>query len=91
MLLDNSYYNRIYVHLQMNPQHTIPTLVDGDFVMTESRAAALYLVSKYGGEKKAKLYPCDATAKAKVDQKVFFEMGTFNKAFGDCVVSSSFD
>ena len=39
----------------MNPQHTIPTLVDGDFVMTESRAAALYLVSKYSGEKKAKL------------------------------------
>jgi glutathione S-transferase len=54
--------------LQLNPQHTIPTLVDGDLVMTESRAAAVYLVSKYGGEKKEKLYPDDIVTKANVDQ-----------------------
>ena len=72
---------------QINPQHTIPTLVDGDFIMTESRAAAIYLVSKYGGEKKEKLYPGDLLSRANVDQRLFFDMGTFYKAFGDCVVS----
>jgi glutathione S-transferase len=34
-------------------------LVDGDLVLTESRAAAAYLISKYGNEKKEKLYPTD--------------------------------
>jgi glutathione S-transferase len=33
-------------YLKLNPQHNIPTLVDGDFVTNESRAAAANLVSK---------------------------------------------
>ena len=72
---------------QMNPQHTIPTLVDGDFILNESRAAAAYLINKYGGEKKDKLYPQDLKTRAIVDQRLYFDMGTFYKAFGDCVVS----
>ena len=34
--------------LAMNPQHNIPTVKDGEFIMNESRAAAAYLVNKYG-------------------------------------------
>ena len=30
--------------LSMNPAHTIPTMKDGDFVLTQSRAMVTYLV-----------------------------------------------
>jgi glutathione S-transferase len=62
-------------------------MVDGNIVLTESRAAAAYLVSKYGKNRKEQLYPSDPDTRAKVDQRMFFDMGTFYKAFGDCVVS----
>ena len=68
----------------MNPQHNIPTLKDGDFCMNESRAAAAYLVNKYG--KDDKLYPKEAQTRAVVDQRLYFDMGTFYKAFGDVMV-----
>ena len=29
----------------MNPSHTIPTMKDGDFVLTQSRAMVTYLVN----------------------------------------------
>lgn len=62
-------------------------MVDGDFVNNESRAAAAYLIRKYGGDKKDKLYPEGVTSRAIVDQRLYFDMGTFYKAFGECVVS----
>ena len=93
----------------MNPQHTVPTLKDGDFCMNESRAAATYLIrylifavclffliyhpsadyllilfSKYG--KDDKLYPKDVATRAVVDQRLYFDMGTFYKAVGDVMV-----
>jgi len=77
--------NRTPEYLKLNPQHNIPTLVDGEFVTNESRAAAAYLVNKYGGDKKNELYPECPEARAKVDQRMYFDMGTFNKAFGECV------
>merc|ERR1712088_175560 len=69
--------------LALNPMHTIPTMADGDFVMSESRAIAAYLVNKYG--KDDKLYPKDPEVRARVDQRLYFDMGVFYKAFGDCV------
>ena len=35
--------------LSLNPQHTVPVLVDGDHVVTESRAALVYLASTKQG------------------------------------------
>ena len=61
-------------------------MVDGDFVTNESRAAAAYLVNKHGGEKKNQIYPESPEDRAKVDQRMYFDMGTFYKAFGECVV-----
>ena len=71
----------------MNPQHTIPTMKDGDFCLNESRPIATYLISKYG--KDDKLYPKDVTTRAVVDQRLYFDMGVFYKAFGDNVVSTN--
>lgn len=70
-------------YLAMNPMHNIPTIKDGDFVMNESRAAAAYLVNKFGQDDS--LYPKDAETRARVDQRLYFDMGGFYKAFGDYV------
>ena len=70
----------------MNPQHTIPTMKDGDFCLNESRPTAIYLISKYG--KDDKLYPKDVTTRAIIDQRLYFDMGVFYKAYGDIIVSN---
>lgn len=67
--------------LKLNPQHTIPTLVDNGFPMWESRAIQIYLVEKYG--KDDSLYPKDPQKRAVVNQRLFFDMGTFYQRFGD--------
>merc|ERR1712198_396809 len=34
----------------MNPQHTVPTIKCGDYVLSESRAILSYLCEKFSGE-----------------------------------------
>ncbi|KAJ6647487.1 Glutathione S-transferase 1, isoform C [Pseudolycoriella hygida] len=65
--------------LKINPQHTIPTLVDGDLSLWESRAIIAYLVEKYG--KTDSLYPKDAAKRALVNQRMYFDMGTLYDRF----------
>ncbi|XP_050679349.1 glutathione S-transferase 1-like [Leptidea sinapis] len=60
-------------YLKMNPQHTIPTLVDDDFVVWDSHAIVTYLVTKYG--KDDSLYPTDAKKRAIIDQRLHFDTG----------------
>ncbi|XP_065366161.1 glutathione S-transferase 1-1-like [Calliphora vicina] len=67
--------------LKINPQHTIPTLVDGDFVLWESRAILVYLVEKYA--KSDSLFPKCPKKQAVINQLLYFDMGTLYKAFGD--------
>ena len=40
--------------MALNPLAGIPTLIDGDLVLTESNAILRYLANRYGGEE---LYP----------------------------------
>lgn len=61
--------------LKVNPQHTIPTLVDGDFTVWDSHAIGPYLAKTYG--KEDTLYPSDPKKKAIVDQRLYFDCGTF--------------
>ncbi|KAH8289028.1 hypothetical protein KR054_004305, partial [Drosophila jambulina] len=65
--------------VKLNPQHTIPTLVDNGFSIWESRAIAVYLVEKYG--KDDSLFPKDPKKQAVVNQRLYFDMGTLNDAF----------
>ncbi|KAF5279731.1 hypothetical protein FQA39_LY05421 [Lamprigera yunnana] len=57
----------------LNPLHTVPTLVDGDNVIIDSNAINIYLVEKY--DKNSTLYPSDPYQKALVNQILFFASG----------------
>lgn len=65
--------------IKLNPEHTLPTLVDNDFSIWESRAICVYLIEKYG--KNDSLYPKDAKTRALINQRLYFDMGTL---FKDC-------
>jgi len=49
-------------HLEVNPEGTMPTIKDDDFVLTESMAVTYYLARKYGGD----LGPVDLQEEAKI-------------------------
>ncbi|XP_058055715.1 glutathione S-transferase 1-like [Anopheles bellator] len=59
----------------LNPFHCVPTLVDNDLTLWESRAILVYLVDKYG-RTNSRLYPKDARTRAIINQRLFFDHGT---------------
>lgn len=67
--------------MQINPTHSLPTLVDDDgFVLWESRAILMYLATKY--DKSGKLYPAsDVQKRALVDRQLFFNATTLQARF----------
>ncbi|XP_030573660.1 glutathione S-transferase D4-like [Drosophila novamexicana] len=67
--------------LKINPQHTIPTIVDNGFALWESRAILIYLVEKYG--KDDSLYPKNPKQQALVNQRLYFDIGVLFKSFYD--------
>lgn len=60
-------------YLAKNPIHTVPLIEDGDLILADSHAIITYLVSKYGADKRAQLYPSDLNARAIIDQRMYFE------------------
>ncbi|XP_058453689.1 glutathione S-transferase 1-1-like [Malaya genurostris] len=57
--------------LKINPQHTVPTIVDGDYVLWESKAIVTYLVEQYNPE--SSLYPMDPKQRGIVNQRLYFD------------------
>lgn len=57
--------NREPEYLALNPNGTVPTIVDDGFVLWESNAIVRYLAAKYGA---GKLYPNDPQARGLADR-----------------------
>ena len=65
--------------IKLNPNHKIPTLVDGDFSLWESSAIMLYLAGQ-GGTKG--LIPADEKLQAQMSQWLFWKTAHFGPACG---------
>jgi glutathione S-transferase len=57
-------------YLAINPSGKIPTLVDGEFVLTESNAILLYLAEAYGANR---LWSSDSKQRGRIAQWLFWE------------------
>ncbi len=66
-------------YLALNPNGAVPTLVDGDFVLTESRAIMQYLASK---KPESGLLPRDEAARADVTRWQFWDAAHFSPQLG---------
>jgi glutathione S-transferase len=66
-------------YLALNPNGAVPTLVDGDFVLTESRSIMQYLASK---KPESGLLPRDETARADVTRWQFWDASHFSPQLG---------
>ncbi|XP_055852291.1 glutathione S-transferase 1-1 [Episyrphus balteatus] len=67
-------------YAKMNPQKEIPVLDDNGFYLQESNAIIQYICDKYGPD--SPLYPKDPTARAIVNQRLFFNMGFYYSSIG---------
>ncbi|XP_055546129.1 glutathione S-transferase 2-like [Wyeomyia smithii] len=66
--------------IKINPEHTVPTLVDGDLILSESRAILSYLMDAYAKENHP-LYPRAAKARALIQHRLNFDLGTLYSRF----------
>ena len=66
-------------YLALNPNGAVPTLVDGDFVLTESRAIMQYLASK---KPESGLLPRDEAGRADVARWQFWDAAHFSPQMG---------
>jgi glutathione S-transferase len=66
-------------YLALNPNGAVPTLVDGGFVLSESRAIMQYLASK---KPESGLLPRDEQARAAVTQWQFWDSSHFSPQVG---------
>jgi glutathione S-transferase len=66
-------------YLALNPNGAVPTLVDGDFVLTESRAIMQYLAAK---KPESGLLPRDEAGRADVTRWQFWDASHFAPQMG---------
>ncbi|XP_019753835.1 glutathione S-transferase 1 isoform X3 [Dendroctonus ponderosae] len=61
---------------QINPQHTIPTLIDNGYAIWDSHAIIAFLIGKYGVDDE--LYSSDIMERALIDQRLHFDSSVVN-------------
>jgi glutathione S-transferase len=71
-------------YLKINPLNQIPAYVEGDFILTESKAIACYLANS----NKSRLYPADYKKRAVIDSRLYFDSSSLFPALRDFYVSS---
>lgn len=72
--------------LAINPQHTVPTLVDDGRALWDSHVISTYLIGKYGGaDGDHPLYPRDLYTRARIDQRLLFDTTVVFPAIRDIV------
>lgn len=74
-------------YLAINPNHQVPTLVDGDIKIHESNAILRYLCAKH---ELADWYPADLAARARVEQWLDWNQCRLSPAVVDIVLNSVF-
>lgn len=68
--------------LAMNPNHKVPTLVDGELTLWESNAIAIYLAGRAG---RTDLWPVEPGAQADVARWLMWTHSTWTPAIGTVV------
>ncbi|XP_034477552.1 glutathione S-transferase E14 [Drosophila innubila] len=58
-------------YLALNPQHSVPTLIHDEVILTDSHVILIYLVEQFEGD--GTLWPKDSLARLKVLNRLFFE------------------
>jgi glutathione S-transferase len=74
-------------YLAINPNHQVPTLVDGDLVLHESNAILRYLCHKHG---LAEWYPAEPKHRARVEQWLDWNQSRLSPAVIDIVFNTVF-
>ena len=74
-------------YLAINPNHQIPTLVDGDLVLHESNAILRYLCHEHG---LTDWYPADPRQRARVEQWLDWNQTRLSPAVVDIVFNTLF-
>lgn len=64
-------------YLRLNPNATVPTLIDAGMVLWESNAIVRYLARKHGSA----LYPAEQVGQAYVEQWMDWQIATLSPAF----------
>lgn len=72
------------MHLQKNPQHSIPTLEDGENIVWDSHAICCYIIGKFA--KNDALYPKDLYTRARIDQRLHFDSSILFPIIKNCAV-----
>jgi glutathione S-transferase len=65
----------------LNPNGMVPVLVDGEQVLWESNTICRYLATRYGEGAAASLLPCEAGARARVEQWMDWQATELNNAW----------
>ncbi|XP_053673081.1 glutathione S-transferase 1-1-like [Anopheles nili] len=69
----------------INPEHTVPTLVDEDYILWESKAIVAYLAEQY--KPGCSLYPNDPKKRGLINHRLFYDSGTLFVALRDILMS----